>query len=114
MKRLFSFLFLFLGVIFFLALSYQFYLRYRPNSLGFNSLPQPAHHIVMTTNNKPMRLVINSLKLDLPLFSAKLKKNNWPTNDNGVTYLENYPIPGEPGNAILYGHNWPNLLGNLS
>ena len=32
---------------------------------------------------------------------------------SGLSYLSSSPIPGEWGNSILYGHNWPNLFGPL-
>jgi LPXTG-site transpeptidase (sortase) family protein len=38
----------------------------------------------------------------------------WPLSDSNPTYLESSGIPGAPGNIIIYGHNKPQIFGNLS
>lgn len=61
----------------------------------------------------PQQIVIPLLKLDLPIVGARISKGVWDTTTVGVSYLARSPVPGEYGNSILYGHNWPTLLGSL-
>ena len=49
----------------------------------------------------------------LPIKQATISDGNWEASHDAISYLISSPVPGEKGNSILYGHNWPNLLGNL-
>ena len=61
----------------------------------------------------PKVLVIKDLDIRLPISLGEIGKERWGVLTKGVSYLSTSPIPGKIGNSILYGHNWPNLLGNL-
>lgn len=61
----------------------------------------------------PAKLIIPALKLELPISPADIRGTRWEASTTGVSHLATSPIPGEVGNSVLYGHNWPNLLGNL-
>lgn len=103
--------FFFLGVISLLAAGYLTWQRYSPTRLSFDAMVFPA-----TTNASevvPTSIEIENLSLTLPIISAEFTGKRWPLSDRGVVYLTNTPIPGEPGNSVLYGHNWPNILGRL-
>ena len=65
------------------------------------------------TNAMPTRIKIPSISIDLPIVPSKIVKGVWEESTIGVSYIAKSPIPGEIGNSILYGHNWPTLLGNL-
>ncbi|OGK43978.1 hypothetical protein A2957_02765 [Candidatus Roizmanbacteria bacterium RIFCSPLOWO2_01_FULL_38_11] len=88
--------------------------RYSPLRLSFNInfIPQSV-----STSQKieirPVRIVISSQKINLPIIDARISKKKWPTSESGVSYIKDSSIPGEKGNSILYGHNWTTLLGNL-
>jgi len=56
---------------------------------------------------------IPTATIDLPVYSAAINGTTWQTTKRGISYLSTSPLPGEQGNSVLYGHNWPNLLGNL-
>lgn len=56
---------------------------------------------------------IPSASIELPAYSAVINGATWQTTKRGISYLSTSPLPGEQGNSVLYGHNWPNLLGNL-
>ena len=60
------------------------------------------------------KIIIPSLNIDLEIIPSKITNNTWEAASQGVSYLSSSPIPGEKGNSILYGHNWTNLLGNLT
>jgi sortase A len=64
--------------------------------------------------NVPVSISIPSLKISLPVYPATIEKGKWQDTKNGVSYLTSSSIPGSTGNSILYGHNWPSLLGNLT
>jgi LPXTG-site transpeptidase (sortase) family protein len=57
---------------------------------------------------------IPSIDISLPIIPARINGTTWETTTKGVSYLSSSANPGEVGNTIMYGHNWPNLLGRLS
>jgi sortase A len=92
---------------------YQISLRYGP-SVGFHSVEEyPTNANILTTSIQPIRLAIPSIGVDLPIVSSKIRNGRWETTTSAVSYLSASPVPGMTGNSILYGHNWPVLLGNL-
>ena len=103
--------FLSLG-IFFLGLGILHLVqRYNPRRLSFNM------EISSGKNSKqsyPVKITIKRLDIDLPVIPSSIKKGVWETTTKGVSWLSNSPSPGSPGNSILYGHNWTNLLGPLT
>lgn len=112
MNKTLANLFIVLGVFFLILTFFLIWERSTPRRLAFNSIE------LATQTNKdlkiqPVSLTVPALKLELPIFSQDLKNGTWPTTSEGVTYLTSTPLPGETGNSILYGHNWPNLLGKL-
>lgn len=90
--------------------AYLIHERSNPKRLYFKNAPILQS---VVTSVYPQELVINGLGIDLPIFPAKITQNNWQTTTQGVSYLQNSPLPGETGNSILYGHNWESLLGRL-
>lgn len=112
--RLLSSAFLLTSLSFFSLASLLFFQRLHP-------LPAPLAfsnpHIEASTDHLtplPTRLAIPSLQINLPIYPAKLQNRRWATSSHGVSYLSSTPLPGQPGNSILYGHNWPRLLGKLT
>lgn len=111
--------FLILGVASLLAAGYLTWQRYTPTRLAFDSMVLPAR--TSQTEVVPTSIEIEDLALALPIIGNELTPsksgltdNKWPISGSGVVYLTNTPIPGEPGNSVLYGHNWPNILGRLT
>lgn len=64
----------------------------------------------ITSPDSAFQLEIPSVRLTLPVYSASITGTTWQTTKRGVSYLSTSPLPGEQGNSVLYGHNWPNLL----
>lgn len=62
----------------------------------------------------PTEILINDLKIHLPIYPSEIKNNRWETTTKGVSYLTYSPIPGSIGNSIIYGHNYENLFGPLT
>ncbi|OGG29948.1 hypothetical protein A2971_04315 [Candidatus Gottesmanbacteria bacterium RIFCSPLOWO2_01_FULL_46_21] len=104
--------FFFLGVISILAAGYLIWQRYSPTRLAFNAMVLPATKD--RTEIVPTSIEIEDLGLALSIISEELIDNTWPMSNRGVVYLANTPRPGDRGNSILYGHNWPNILGRLT
>lgn len=63
--------------------------------------------------NQLFTLSIPSAGISLPAYGATIQGTTWQTTKHGISYLSTSPLPGETGNSVLYGHNWPNLLGSL-
>lgn len=102
-----------LGLLALLLFTYLIYQRYNPQKLAFNISEVRANSGV-TSNLQPIGIKIDTIDLTLPITSSEIKNNKWEASTKSVNFLKTSAIPGEAGNAILYGHNWPNLLGNLS
>jgi sortase A len=67
----------------------------------------------ISPSTKPEKLAINDLNIKLDIESGEIVNNKWPTSTTGLMHLASSPIPGEKGNAIIYGHNWKSILGEL-
>jgi len=106
--------FLKLSVIFFLFSGILFWRHYfDPNRLNFTRFSPPVK-IASVNPFFPENITIPDLNISLPVIPAKIQNGKWPTTGEGVSYLSDSQRPGEIGNSIFYGHNWPRLLGNLS
>lgn len=103
MKNKLSKLFLITGVIFILYACFLFWKRINPYKLSFKNYTSTTQS---KTKIVPVRLIIKSLNIDLPVVTQQIKNNTWETTDAGASYLIN-------SHYIFYGHNWNNLLGNL-
>ena len=87
-----------------------------PQRLAFSQMPQFSDkHITndIEYGHTPSGLIISSIHVWLPVYPSKINNGNWETSRKGISFLSSAVKPGETGNAIFYGHNWPNLLGNL-
>lgn len=104
--------FFFLGVIFLMAAGFLTWQRYSPTRLSFDAMVLPAR--ASQTGLMPTSVEIEDLALALPIIGYEMTGKIWPLSDRGVVYLTNTPVPGESGNSVLYGHNWPNILGRLT
>jgi LPXTG-site transpeptidase (sortase) family protein len=62
----------------------------------------------------PTVIKIKSINLELPVIGTKIVDGKWETSGEGVSYLSSSPVPGEYGNSVMYGHNWPNIFGRLN
>jgi Sortase (surface protein transpeptidase) len=109
---LLSKLFIFTGIVCYVLGIYNIWLINVPNRLSFGKYSY-AQESPNTKISQPKRIVVSNLNIDLPLIPSKIIDGNWETTDQGASYLESSPIPGETGNSIIYAHNWASLFGNL-
>lgn len=108
-KIIVSRIFYFLAVINFLAVIFLVGQRYWPKKAWSANLDQ-----FNTDLRLPVNVYIKDLNLFLPIYTTKLENGDWPTINKGVAFLQDSSLPGQPGNSVFYGHNWPNLLGPLT
>ena len=95
---------------------YLFKERYNPVRLSMATYKKSVN--VEATTDKtvqktPVSIQIDHIGVHLPMLPAKITSQGWETTSQGISYLTSSPVPGNVGNSILYGHNWPSLLGNL-
>ena len=101
----------FLGFLLIIFGGYLVLERYSPKKLEFKDLK-----VSRTASSKitPVRIIIPTLKIDNGIYPAKIENGTWEATTKGISYLSTSAVPGDGGNSILYGHNWSNLLGNLT
>jgi LPXTG-site transpeptidase (sortase) family protein len=111
-----------LGILIIIFSGYLYWQRTTPQRLSFaiKELPKltatESAFLSTALNSTPMlfEIMIPAIRLDLPIIPSKITNGNWEATTRGVSYLSSSPTPGTKGNSILYGHDWPNLLGNIN
>lgn len=110
MRNLISRYLIFVGIFCIIVSSFLIWQRNTPTRLAFaieNTSP------IKTSSKVPTEIVMTDLGIQLSIIPSVVEKNKWGVTDKGVSYLTSSPVPGEKGNSVLYGHNYPNLLGKL-
>lgn len=102
-----------LSIICFILATFFYLERNNPQRLAFAVNDYPSKTTAYNSTSAPVEIIIPAINLDLPIIPAKLEKGKWEATTKGVSWLSSSPMPGIEGNSILYGHNWPNLLGNI-
>lgn len=105
---------LLIGLISLIILAYLIYQRYNPQNLSFNIPAVNASSKFPAASIQPIGIQISSINLSLPVKPSEITNKKWTSSADSISYLKSSVIPGEKGNSILYGHNWPNLLGHLN
>lgn len=98
------------GVLFLIFGIYLTWQRTTPLRLSFADMPQNS-----LGANKPARAILSipTANIKLPIIPAAINNGKWEDTKLGVSHLISSPVPGAIGNSIIYGHNYPNLLGPL-
>ena len=112
LKSLAGFLIIF-GLICLILTAYLTYQRYNPERLSFENLKSQGQISSINTSQTPEEISVADLNIILPIIPSRINEGRWEATTKGVSYLTTSPLPGEKGNSVLYGHNFPNLLGNL-
>jgi LPXTG-site transpeptidase (sortase) family protein len=112
LRYIFGNILIILGTILLFTVVTLVILQHNPKKLAF-ATGFPHDTSAPKIGFMPVQLYIPAIHVALPVIPAALKDNVWPTTTEGVTYLRSTQVPGEVGNSILYGHNYPNLLGRL-
>lgn len=103
-----------LGISLILFGSLLVFQRNNPNRVAFAKAENNTPFFEEKKTKIPETVVIPSLSINLQIFTSEIRDGKWEVTENGVSYLKTSAVPGERGNSILYGHNWTNLLGNLT
>jgi sortase A len=94
--------------------------RFERSVAPIERLPTAAPEATATPGPPPERIVIPSLKLDVPvvevgwearIVNGEAAGNIWQTADYAAGYHKTSVRPGEPGNLVLSGHN--NIAGKV-
>ena len=108
MKSLIGTCLVFLSIIGFLMGFRLIWERNNPQRLSL--FPWSVTSLSKTSNTS---IVIPQLSLRLPVVAGFISNGQWTTTGEGVSHLSSSAQLGKKGNSVLYGHNWPNLLGKL-
>lgn len=106
-NKIFAKLFALIGILF--IINAIFLIKERNSAVS-------ANNVVIDQNSEttqPITISIESLGLSLPISPAKPHNGKWPAEKDSVSYWVESPLPGEAGNSVIYGHNFPNLFGKL-
>lgn len=104
-------LILFAGVCFTCFFGLKIYQRFQANPLSFSE--NPGLLAQFSENQFPSRIIIPSLKIDLPIFPAKAVEAQWEISETGASYLLGSGVPGQKGNMVIYSHNKRYLFGPI-
>ncbi len=109
--KLLSYLFILFGITCFIAGIFLIWQRNSPDRLSFRDYtPRAAKS---GPSNPPVRIAIEDVLIDIPVYPANLHNGKWETTEQGASYLTSSPVPGERGNSIIYAHDWMSLFGPL-
>jgi len=79
-------------------------------TVDFQDLPS---EYFSSSDNHVVHIAIPAVHIALPVIEGDYQNATWPTSKTSIVHISSSVEPGKSGNSILYGHNWPNLLGNL-
>lgn len=96
---------------FLVAFSIRGYQNLQQNILSFSQAP--IINELVEEEDMPEKILIPSVKIELPVLPAKVIDNHWETAAEGASYLLGSGIPGKEGNVIIYGHNKNHLFGPI-
>ena len=83
---------------------------YRVRILSFKEAPISVQS---QAGDRPVQVIIPSLKIDILIETADIKNGIWEISYNSATFLNSSSRPGEGGNAVIYGHNKKAIFGSL-
>lgn len=84
-------------------------------NINFVTTPKPPENSQKSeqTLAKPTKLYIPTMQKILYVSDGFFQNNKWETSQTGVSYLTSSGVPGQNGNAVIYGHNTKDILGGL-
>lgn len=101
------------GIIFLTLAGYLIIERYVPKTTQKSYAKAIVKNQTKDESRSPVRVIIDDLNIDLPIFSAEINNGQWQTTSEGASYLASSPLPGNLGNSVIYAHNWYSLFGKL-
>lgn len=83
------------------------------DSSSDQNLGNSGNEIVSERKLKPSKLYIPTFNKSLDVYDGSFEKNRWVVSQKGVSFMTSSALPGEEGNAVMYGHNRKSILGDL-
>lgn len=77
------------------------------------TIEESKKKVSLHSKPNPVRLVIEGVKIDLPVTEGSIVDGVWQTTKSGVSHLNISANPGENGNIVIYGHNLRAIFGSL-
>jgi LPXTG-site transpeptidase (sortase) family protein len=108
MLNFFRGILLLIGITCLLAGGFLFWQQNKPNKFSFNDFK------AATDSAQIIPSYLTYKDISLPISTSKIENGRWPLSSESVIYLDGSGVVGKNGNAVIYGHNWKNLLGFLS
>lgn len=65
------------------------------------------------THDRPTRIVVDGLKIDLEVSEAKVVDGYWEVFEDKAGWGEGSGFPGEPGNEVIFAHARKGLFSSL-
>uniref|UniRef100_A0A7C4XTH6 Sortase n=1 Tax=candidate division WWE3 bacterium TaxID=2053526 RepID=A0A7C4XTH6_UNCKA len=112
-NKLFGILLIFVSLFFFGKMVSKIIERYKTVPLQGLYQNQTNTLDEGQSNLLPVTIEIPNLQIQLPVNYSTIEKGEWVFEGEGAFYLTQSPIPGERGNSIIFGHNFPNAFGKL-
>ncbi|HJZ05685.1 MAG TPA: sortase [Patescibacteria group bacterium] len=109
MRNVFFWILLLISLTCFTWAGFLLWQRYAP----ITASAAPGEVWTSAPASSPQTFIIHELNLTLPIYPAKIRNNRWDYTSKGVSYLTTSVLPGQQGNSVIYGHNWPNIFKNL-
>ena len=81
-------------------------ITFKEKSLTYQEPIQIDPQLLMTKTpvDPPVRIVIPSAKIDLPIVEAKVVKGYWETSATSASHGVGSASPGEKGNMVIFAH----------
>lgn len=114
MKRFIANILILIGISCYVFVGYSVYDRVNPRRIAFADGKYAKVYQTENRNLYPVQLKIAKSNILLPVIPSVIKKGKWEATTEGISYLSSTALPGEKGNSVFYGHNWPSLLGKLT
>lgn len=103
----------FLGILVTVSGGYFYFIRNTDKRISPPIAEEPKKEISLHSKPIPVRIIIASVKIDLPIVEGKIVDGIWQTTRDGVSHLDISANPGENGNIVIYGHNLRVIFGSL-
>lgn len=72
------------------------------------SATEPIHigkgFVVKQHSEKPLRIIIPRLNIDLPIVEAKVIEDSWEISETAASHGEGSAYPGQKGNVVIFAH----------
>lgn len=111
-KSKFKTLFVVVGLLGVISLTFGIYLKYQRSVLSFGQSPPET-----TTTQKraalPLNITIEAANINLPIKESNIIDGVWEISETGASFLSTSARPSENGNIVIYGHNKKHLFGGL-